>query len=291
MGLGDVITLDEDAGDGTEFVGHRFVDEIEVAQFRCAPGCRAQADWVALGDVAFARLIHLIEALEKMLTDQFGKHLAHRLAKQIAIAGELGVGQVGELETVLGALQDGDKTRCPFEQPALARGVLGPSPFGLHLARGFQAGAEKAGDLALFVAHRCIGKGEIGLRWITMAFHDETQVVHVHRFTGVGSFDDGLQVRANFAPYFQQRPAQGGGVFVPQQIRVGVVVEQGMPVTPGDEHRLVGAQRDRHQGLQRHRPVRRHAERRVRPGMRSYSRAHFTPAGEEGAARIWGGRQ
>ena len=173
------------------------------------------------------------------------------------------------------AVEQDEPLAHPFQHAARLRLAFSQPPFGDDLRRGFPARAEKPGDRTrLVVPHRRVGEREMRLLRITMPVHHQQDVVHVDRHAGIGLRDDRGQFLTDLRPHVQQRLAEAARMFAAEDIDVAVVIQQRARCTPGEKHRLLGAQHHLQQRAQRHRPARRHPDRRGRPVVLADQRAH-----------------
>ena len=78
--LGDVVALDEDAGDSAVAIEDRLVDEVQEALLRRRARRALQLHLQALADKGLAPCEHLVQQLEEALARDLGQRLAHGLA-------------------------------------------------------------------------------------------------------------------------------------------------------------------------------------------------------------------
>ncbi len=98
--VGDVAALREDAQHGAVIAEEGLIDEVEEALFERRAGLALQARPHAAADERLPVAKDPVEDLEKSLSLDFRKRVAHRLSDQIAMADELQIGFVDEVENV-----------------------------------------------------------------------------------------------------------------------------------------------------------------------------------------------
>jgi hypothetical protein len=278
--LGRVMSLDEDARHTSAIVRDGFVDEVEHELHRSSPW-KLEVDGCAIRDVTLACPVDLIEQVVEPLADQLGKRLAHGLADELPFAEQAPIGGVGELEDVLGTVQDRDEARRLLEHATLPFGVRGTAPRGKHLLGDFGACAEQPFHQPAVTPDGRVGEGEVGLLLISVPVHHEGDVVHVDGHPAICLFHDRDQIRLDLRPYRQERPTQRMRMLVAKYDGISIVIEEGLRRSPSDEHGLVRAEKDRHKRLERRGPLCRNAERRLSPVVCTDCGAHLTTVGEE----------
>ncbi|MNY22883.1 hypothetical protein D3C86_1565240 [compost metagenome] len=110
-GVGDVMPLDEDAHDRAGVVADRLVDEVQIARRQQAVGRLLQLHGTLSPLAGLARRQHLVEKIIEALTRQFRQGLADGLSDHVAMADQLTIGAVVQLDHVLRAVQHGDEAR------------------------------------------------------------------------------------------------------------------------------------------------------------------------------------
>ena len=114
-----------------------------------------------------------VQEVEVPLGNCIRQGLGDGLANHVAVANELLVRWVRELEPVLRPLKQGDEARCLLEHPGQSI-TLGVRPeLRQDLVSGLRDGAEHTGHLAALVAHRRVREGEPGLLIEAMPVHQE----------------------------------------------------------------------------------------------------------------------
>jgi hypothetical protein len=95
----------------------------------------------------------------------------------------------------------------------------------------------------------------VGFLRIALAVHDERNVVHVKRLARISLLHDGREIAPDLGPNVKERTAERFGVLPPEDLGVGVIVDQSACRSPDHEHRLVRAQHNGDQRTQRHGPA------------------------------------
>ena len=123
----------------------RLVDEVEEAFLELA-GAALQLHRHGLALVGLATRVDVVQQLEKTLALEFRERLADGLALHFAIADELEIGRIGQLEHMVGIAQHRHHARRLREQLLQALVLLQPMPFVEDVDRRFADGAVHAGD-------------------------------------------------------------------------------------------------------------------------------------------------
>ena len=100
------------------------------------------------------------------------------------------------------------------------------SAFGQHLLRRLRDGAEHSGDLAALVADRRIGEREPGLLVVSLAVHDERQVLAIGGLPGHRRVDQRADVGPDLRPDVVEAPPERARMLGAEDLGVGVVVEE-----------------------------------------------------------------
>jgi hypothetical protein len=102
--LGHVVAFNEDAGDRGGVVGDRLVDKIDKPLLDGTPWLSLKRHGHGKSPERLASREHLVKQFEEALALDFGKRHPHRLSDDVAaVADELQIGGVDDLEDVLGA--------------------------------------------------------------------------------------------------------------------------------------------------------------------------------------------
>ena len=145
MLVGDVEAVDEQALDRAVRVEDGLVDEVDEALFQRRRGRALQLNLHVGADERGRRVEAVVQQLEEALALDFGQRLAHGQARDLAMADQLQVGLVGELEAMLAARQQRHEAGRLLEQP-------------LHAVALLRAQRHLAGELAVGLGQR-VGRG------------------------------------------------------------------------------------------------------------------------------------
>ena len=107
LAVGDVDADDDDAGDGVVGFAEGLVDEVEVAELERAGGAAGELDGGAVAEEGLAGGVDVVEQGEEALAFGFGDGFANGFAEDVALADEVEVEGVGELEDVVRAARAG----------------------------------------------------------------------------------------------------------------------------------------------------------------------------------------
>ncbi len=282
VALGDVVAFAEYAGDLAGLVEHGLIDEVEETLDFRSPWSQPQPDRHVVRGMAPARGVDLCEPFEESLALEFRERVPGGLADVVAVAEQLDVGVVDELEDVARLPQDGDEARRLLEEPPLAIRLLLQSGFRQHLGGGLGAGAEHSRDMAAFVPDRRIGEGEPGLLLESAAVHEQRQVLLVGALPLQGGLHERRDVGPDLRPDLAKAGPQGVRVLRAEDLGIGIVVEEAELVAPGHEHGKLRRQHQPRNGTQGLRPGLRRAERGGGPVLSPDQRGHAAAALEEG---------
>jgi len=107
--LGHVVAVRRDPGPGAVRFHERLVDEVDEALLRLAARRAHEQHGHLTADDGLAGGQHLIEQGEESLVAHLGECISDGQADQVAMADELVVAVVGELEDVMPAAEDGEE--------------------------------------------------------------------------------------------------------------------------------------------------------------------------------------
>ena len=131
---------------------------------------------------------------------------------------------------------------------------LAQSTFRQHSPRRFLDGTEHSRDFPAFVADRGIGEREPGLLVITLSVHDQRKILAVGRAARHRRVNQRADVRPDLRPYVLEASAERARMLGPENLGVGVVVEESKRVPPCHEHRKLRLQEQPDDRAQRLRP-------------------------------------
>lgn len=152
---------------------------------------------------------------------------------------------------------------------------------GLYAPCRLSAGAEHACDPALLVAYGRVGEGEPSPLFASATVHGQRQVLRPSGLAGECPVDQGQDVGPDLRPNVVEAPSQGCGVFVPEDLGVGIVVEKAEFPPERHEHRESRAQDKAYRRAQARRPYVGMPERRAGPVVGAHYRPYPSAPFEE----------
>ena len=235
-GVGDVISLDKDAGHGAVAAADGLIHEIDDSFLQRLAGPALQLQRHGIADKRLARLADAIERIQKALLRHLGQGRKQAHADDVALADQVHERIVGQFKDVAGLAHHRSEAGSLAEQLAHAIDFLCAVKLGQYLVGGLDADTIHAGDRSLPVAHGGVGKREPGLLVVAFAIRDQRHVFPVAGDTLHGLLHDRMNIVPDLGPDIGKPCAECLRVLAAQDLGIGIVVEEFMFLAYGDKH-------------------------------------------------------
>ncbi len=228
-------------------------------------GGRIKVDLDVPPDIGFAAPVHARQHVKEALLDRLGQDVGDGPADRVAMADQLHVSGVGELEHEIGAAKQRHETRRLLEQRRepfpLARGP----PLGEHTLGRLDDDRDYARRFPVVARNRRIVEVHPHLLGPAVAMQGQLLVGIRQSPAGQPHLHHIIVEVGDLGPPLADLAAQKLRMPAPGKLRVSIVVDHDAVLAPQHDDRHGRAKQDSGRGFQALRPILDGAKRRVRP--------------------------